>query len=108
MKWDDLRENLQYLGKNDLRLVLWYVRWRKLRRAIISLTPASNRRSPGARYHTINDRRRSRSVHPMYPTPRMMAAVTFGMAAVSIVSWGLVLLGIPYALYLMPLYLVYV
>src|SRR5688572_29456470 len=56
-------------------------------------------------FHVI---RYGRSVNPMYPTPRMMAAVTFGMAAVSIVSWGLVSLGIPLALYLMPLYLVYV
>jgi hypothetical protein len=38
----------------------------------------------------------------------MLGTITFGMAGVSVVSWALATNEFPLALYLMPLYVVYV
>jgi hypothetical protein len=60
------------------------------------------RRAP--QVHLINDRRHNR----MAPTQRMMATITFGMVGVSVVAWSFASAHYPQALYMVPLYFVYV
>jgi hypothetical protein len=76
----------------------------KVAEAILSGRPIDRRRHDQPVHWIGGDRRRNRFA----PTPRMMVAVTLGMVGVSVISWTFAANNFPNALYMMPLYLVYV